>query len=235
MRQVRGGVWRTGAMVAGATLASGAVSGDPLAGQEPGQPLSARVQIELEHGSEGEQAAADQLRRLLDAYDVARWTWTERVRIDETAIPHSHPVLTLHTRSVGAGLDQLATYLHEQFHWWVDERSDAEGAAIAEFRELFPEVPVAANGGGGARDEYSTYLHLIVCDLEFQAMAALVGDARAREILASYRHYRWIYDQVLTDPRVREVNLRHGFDVGAGRAEGGGAGGGAGGEGGSLR
>jgi hypothetical protein len=178
----------------------------------PDTPLSGQVEITIEHDSEGERAAAAQLRELLDRYDIARWTFTDRVLIDETQIPHSHPVLTLHTRSVGRPEDQLATYVHEQFHWWVASRDAAEEAAVADFRQLFPDAP--AGGSEGGRDQYSTYLHLMVCDLEFQAMTILVGEERARQIMRSYRHYTWIYDRVLNDPRIREINLRHGFDVG---------------------
>jgi hypothetical protein len=189
-----------------------ALQGDPLVAQIA-PALSERVEIALENDSEAERAAAEQLRRIVDEFDVERWIWTYRVRIDETAVPHSHPVLTLHTRSLGDDHGQLATFVHEQFHWWMHTRPQAEAAAVAEFRELFPEVP--ERGAGGARDEYSTYLHLIVCDLELQAMTALIGEERARALMASYGHYTWIYETLLDDPRIREVNLRHGFDVAA--------------------
>jgi hypothetical protein len=105
----------------------------------------------------------------------------------------------------------LSTFLHEQLHWLEDARPDAYRAAMRELRERYPEVPTAAEGG--ARDEESTYRHLLVCDLEYQAMTALVGPDRARQTLARITHYAWIYDKVLNDPRVREVVLRNGFDV----------------------
>ena len=53
--------------------------------------------------------------------------------------------------------------------------------------------------------------NLVVCDLEYQAMTVLVGQARAREILAANRFYTWIYGRVLNDPRVRQVSVRHGL------------------------
>ncbi len=169
------------------------------------------LDITVEHDSPTERATVEQLRTVVDAHDAWRWTWTRRIHIDQTEIPHSHPVLTLHTRYVGDDASLLATYLHEQFHWWAVERQDAVEAAIADFRAIFPEVPVG--NGRGARDERSTYLHLIVCDLELQAVSSLIGDDAARELLASNRHYTWIYATVLDDARVREVNLRHGFDA----------------------
>lgn len=176
------------------------------------EPLGQRVEIALEHDSDGERATREQLREVLARYDVERWTVTERLRIAEDEIPHSHPVLTLHTRALGAPVQQLSTYLHEQFHWWVSEHPAQEEAAVAAFRGRFPDVP--AGGGQGGRDEYSTYLHLIVCDLEYQAMTELVGEAEARDMLAGWNHYTWIYDKVLNDAGVREINRANGFDVG---------------------
>jgi hypothetical protein len=181
----------------------------PLTGQDA--PLADRIEIILENDTERERDTAAQLREVLAEHEVERWTWTERIRIAAGEIPHSHPVLTLHTRALGNPIQQLATYLHEQFHWFVAANPEAEAAAIAAFRERFPEVP--AGGREGARDEYSTYLHLIVCDLEFQAMTARVGEAAARELLDSSNHYTWIYETVLTDSTVRDINREYGFDV----------------------
>jgi hypothetical protein len=77
------------------------------------------------------------------------------------------------------------------------------------FAEAYPNAP--SGGPAGARDLESTYRHLLVCDLEFQAMTVLVGEARAREVLSANRHYTWIYERVLNDPRVREIATAHGF------------------------
>ncbi len=56
------------------------------------------LKITLKNGADRERQTEEQLRRLLSEYDVARWTYTREIVIDESAIPHSHPVLTLHTR-----------------------------------------------------------------------------------------------------------------------------------------
>ena len=79
------------------------------------------------------------------------------------------------------------------------------------FEEIWPEAP----GGPPerARDRESTYRHLVVCDLEFQAMSELVGKEAARAIMESNTHYTWIYATVVNDPRVREVNTQHGMVV----------------------
>lgn len=167
--------------------------------------------IELEKESERSQRTRAQLERLLREYDLRPYIQTTRIVIEEGVIPHSHPVLTIHTRHLGDDLMLLSTFLHEQLHWLVAGRDSAEAGAIADFRQLYPEVPVGRPNG--ARDEYSTYLHLIVCDLEYQAMTNLVGREKARETLARINHYEWIYEQVLEAPQVREVNARWGFTL----------------------
>jgi hypothetical protein len=170
----------------------------------------AQLNVTLEHDSEGEQATRTQLLRLVEEQDVSSWLYTSDVHIDERSIPHSHPVLTLHTRHVDDDPMLLSTFVHEQFHWLEQgETLPAFRAAMADFERLFPEAP--GREGGGGRDVESTYRHLLVCDLEFQAMTKLVGESEARALLARITHYEWIYEQVLNDPRIREVNARHGF------------------------
>lgn len=173
------------------------------------------VWIGLANGLEAEAIMAAELRVLIREHDVEPWILTRKVLIDKEQIPHSHPVLTIHTRHVGEELELLATFVHEQLHW-LEEAPWLESfrAAMKDFEELFPEVPSSKDGG--ARDRRSTYRHLLVCDMELQALTTLVGQAAARETLAQATHYEWIYDVVLKDPRIREVALRHGFDVSEG-------------------
>jgi len=170
--------------------------------------------IETKNGTPEEEQAVLQLRRLVAEYEVERWLVTRDVLVDADAIPHSHPVLTVNTRYLENDPHQLTTLVHEQFHWWVLESQSDLAAAIREMEKAFPEVPVGQ--GRGARNKESTYLHLVVCDLEYGAMTQLVGANRAREVLEAQRHYTWIYDQVLNNPAVREINERHGMVVGDG-------------------
>jgi hypothetical protein len=199
------------------TLATVAVSVLPfLAVAQTREDAHPRVLwIGLANETEREAAMASELRALTRKYDLEPWMMTRTVLIDEKQIPHSHPILTIHTRHLGQEYELLATFIHEQLHWLEAEPGLAEfRAAMKDFRALFPDVP--SQSKGGARDEESTYRHLLVCDMEFQAMSALVDAATARKTLAAASHYRWVYDKVLNDSRVREVALRHGFDVSAG-------------------
>jgi hypothetical protein len=176
------------------------------------QAQTSDITIELKNGTQAESAARDQLRRLLKTYDLTPWLYTRSVMIDERSAPHSHPVLTVHTAYPDRDDALLATFLHEQMHWRVDERNDEKAkSAMAEFLQLFPEAP--GRTGGGARDQASTLLHLIVCDLELSVMTRLVGETRARAVLRSYTHYPWVYERVLSDPRIRAVNTKWGWVI----------------------
>ena len=170
-------------------------------------------EIRLKNGTEKEQQAKEQLERILQTYDgeINQWYYTYKIEIDENTIPFSHPTLTLNCSKLNDDLKQLATFLHEQLHWLEEEKKELREEAIAEYKQMFPEVPV--RGGQGGRNEYSTYLHLIVCDLEFQAMTKVVGEEKARQILSEWKYYRWIYDKVLNDERIRAMNIKYGFNL----------------------
>jgi hypothetical protein len=105
---------------------------------------------------------------LLHTYDLHTWLFTRDVLIQSGVIPHSHPVLTLNTRYVDDDTAQLATFVHEQLHWFLTDHVERAktNAALTELRALYPTVPTALPEG--AMGERSTYLHLIVCHLELQ-------------------------------------------------------------------
>ena len=163
---------------------------------EPGQTI-AEFLVETSGDTETEIQGKHQLEKLLAAYKLDPWVFTQHVIIEDEVIPHSHPVLTLNTSYLDDDTGQLATFLHEQIHWYLDTPEISTEAIMAELRERYPEVPVGK--GRGARSEYSTYLHLIVCWLELDALSHFVGERAARQSLSQNRHYRWIYAQVLEE------------------------------------
>lgn len=169
------------------------------------------VEIKTAHGSEGERRKAAQIQRLIDQYDLSKWTFTRTVIVDDKArISHSHPVLTLDVADLAYPDDvELAAYVHEQIHWLESGNPAKTEAAIAEFRQMYPDAP--KRGPEGARDEYSTYLHLLVCHLEFEAMKELVGEERARAAMQK-PYYRWVYRTVLADnEKIKDAVQRAGF------------------------
>jgi len=161
----------------------------------------ASLEITLKQGTPDEARTRDQLQRLLATYDLSPWIYTKSIVVDERAIPFSHPVLTIHTRHAKDDELLLSTFVHEQLHWFIAARPDETEQAIADLRKLFPSVP--AGGTAGARDEYSTYLHLLVCYLERQAVLRVLGELKTKQVVDFWAtdHYTWVYQTVISRSR----------------------------------
>jgi hypothetical protein len=126
------------------------------------------VELTLARGSAAERAVAASLTGLLSRYDLSPWEFTSSVLIDAAApFPHSHPVLTLNARNGGTFL--LGAHLHEQLHWFCTSRWAEASSVLEELRRRYPAMPVGLPEG--ARDEQSTYLHLLVCWQELAPLA----------------------------------------------------------------
>lgn len=176
-----------------------AQSGDDAVAVETMQALKAQE----------ETATAKQLEKLLEAYDLSRWTFTRRVRIEHGVIPHSHPVLTLSAREASDD-NLLATYVHEQIHWYLAGQADAMDAIRAALAERYGELPVGYPDG--ARDADSNYRHLVVNTLEYRALEELIGRERADAVFGGYRHYRRLYDIVQNEiEEIEAVMAAHGL------------------------
>lgn len=162
-----------------------------------------KIEISLKNNTQAEIKTKEQLLKLLKNYDLSKWTFTNAILIDEKSIPHSHPVLTLHTRHLKDDELLLSTYVHEQLHWFLTQKDKETTAAKKDLRGLFPKVPTGFPQGSD--DEDSTYLHLIVCYLEYRADKQLLGELRARQVMEfwSADHYTWVYKTI----------LERGFDI----------------------
>ena len=60
-----------------------------------GQPA---IKIDLAHGTERERQTKTLLEQVLASYDLSKYTFTRHVVIEERAINHAFPVLTLNVR-----------------------------------------------------------------------------------------------------------------------------------------
>ena len=172
------------------------------------------IDIQLAHNSPAEQQTKAQLERLLKQYDTSKYTFTKKVVIDDSAIPHSDPVLTLHTRHRQQDDELLSTYVHEQLHWYLESKKQQTDAAEKELAQLYPNPPVG--GREGSRTLQSDYLHLIVCKLEWDADRQLLGDERAKAVMDFWAqdHYTWVYQTVLADPdKIEEIIKRNNLDL----------------------
>jgi hypothetical protein len=171
------------------------------------------AQIELASGSDSEQRLQRRLSKLLARYGprLGRWQFTDRVVLDDKSISHSHPVLTIGARTKGARTDAglLAVYLHEQIHWFLNEHPVRLRRALRDLRARYPQVRVGAKDGG-ATDEESTYLHLLVCTLEYDALRGMIGKASSTRLLSSKPYYEWIYKTVVRDfEEIRHLCIFH--------------------------
>jgi len=157
------------------------------------------ITVELKTGSKTESLTKAQLEKLLSVYDLSKYTFTRTVLIEDKAIPHSDPVLTLSTRYLDSDDKLLTAYIHEQLHWYLDAHPRETQQAETELRKLYPSVPVGYPDG--AKDEESTYLHLIDCYLEVKADENFLGPERAAALLHFLEndHYRWVYRMVGRD------------------------------------
>lgn len=163
--------------------------------------MTPAVNITLKNDTPAETRARTALLALLARHDLTGWIFTNTVEVDETAWPHSHPVLTLNAQHTDNEAMFLAEFLHEQLHWFEEEHSEDRDRAIMETAHYYPSVPSARPEGAG--DEGSTRLHLLVCYLEYQALKRLQGNKRARQTITalSRHHYCWVYRTVLRDER----------------------------------
>lgn len=179
--------------------------------QGTAQAGSTDFSLRLARGTTAEKAAAVQLRRLIDQYDVSRLSFTYSIMINEYDAPHSFPVLTLNAVYLKDDASALSTFLHEQLHWYGLVNQTAVDAAITDLKALYPTVPVG--NGEGASDEYSTYVHLIVGLQEYDATASYLGRTEAKRVIMGKRHYKWIYNAVIENAdAIRAILHKHGLD-----------------------
>lgn len=191
----------------------GCTAASPRAAAVSATPKARWPTITLKHGGAQELATRRQLEHLFTQYDVTPWLFTSVLEIDDEATPHSHPVLTLSTRHVQDDLLLLATFVHEQSHWYFEARPDATHAAMAELEASFPDLPVGFPDG--AVDHGSNYLHLCVIPFEYQGLRRLVGELQARQVLEFWTgdHYRVLYRTVLDHYRqIMTVVRSHGLE-----------------------
>jgi hypothetical protein len=172
----------------------------------------AGITIDLVRGTEREKHTKQTLEQVLATYDLKKYTFTRRVVIEEGAVNHAFPVLTLNARFAAAPDELLTSYVHEQLHWHLRDRLPQQQAAIGELRKMYPQAPVGLPAA--AENAYSTYGHLVTCYLEILAARELLGTERASAAIKNKGNYTWIYATVLRDEKqIAAVVDRHGLRV----------------------
>jgi hypothetical protein len=155
------------------------------------------IDIQTSRHSAREFQEKMELEQLLKKYDVSKYTFTRTIVIDERAMNHAFPVLTLNVHYLGSDDELLSSFLHEQLHWYLAQHRFAMEDAMRQLKVMYPRVPVGLPES--ADTESSTYNHLIDCYLEIQADRQLIGPERTARVIRSKPWYTWIYKTILRD------------------------------------
>jgi hypothetical protein len=170
------------------------------------------LKIKTKNGLPGEEQRKEQMEHLAQQYDLKKYTITREILIERGAMNHSHPILTLNLRFLDNDDLALSAYVHEQAHWLLTDRYRMDNPALfADLHLTFPNLEIRVPEGDG--ELRSSYFHIAVCLLEWQAMEELVGPERARKVLEWKQrdHYKAIYSMVLDQRgQVEGVLNRHG-------------------------
>ena len=135
---------------------------------------------------------------ILDSFNLEPYIYTKKVRVMDGVIPHSHPLLTIHTDD--DTIDKLlSTFIHEQLHWYILSKWDESEKAIERIKDKYPSVPYRFPAGSGSLS--GTYNHLLINFLEYDILIKLLGKERARSQIEYLKghHYKWIYRTVEND------------------------------------
>jgi len=173
-----------------------------------------KLNIRTKNGLPMEEQRKQQMERLAKHYDLSKYTITRDIVIERGAINHSSSVLTLNLRFLNNDDLALSAYVHEQGHWYLMERHGAENPRLFEdLQQAFPNLDYRVPQGDG--ELRSSYFHIAVCMLEWQAMEGLVGAERARKVIEwkLRDHYTAIYALLLNQrPHVESVLNRDGVE-----------------------
>jgi hypothetical protein len=157
-----------------------------------------KLNIKTKHGLPMEEQRKEQMERLAKQHDLKKYTITRGIMIERGAMNHSYPVLTLNLRFLDNDDLALSAYVHEQGHWVLMERHRGENPGLFEdLQRTFPNMETRVPEGDG--ELRSSYFHIAVCMLEWQAMEELVGLERARKVIEWKQgdHYKAIYATLL--------------------------------------
>lgn len=165
---------------------------------KPKPSSDAPMSISTHENTEAEKDIKKRLEALLHKHNLEKYIYTKEVKIHAGMIPHSHPVLTLNTNFENDTY-LLSTFLHEQMHWYsLSKEYDTEALGNT-ILEMYPEVPTALPEGGGSAQ--GTYLHILICYLEYHTLSQVIGKEAAKEHMEFMiqKHYTWIYKTILKD------------------------------------
>ena len=153
-----------------------------LAGHPPAaagnQPL---LDLHTKGGTRCEEQTRQAIEHLAKTYNLAKYTITRDIMIEQGAAPHSYPELTMNCRFLSDDDLLLAQYVHEQGQRVLMERHHGQMQQLfGDLQRLVPKLPAEPAQGDAKR---GTYLRLAVIMLEWQGLEDLVGAQRARHVM----------------------------------------------------
>jgi hypothetical protein len=174
---------------------------------QPKPPAEMPVTINTHSTTTAEKEIKSRLEALLNKHALEPYLYTKDIKIQADIIPHSHPTLTLNT-DFASDTHLLSTFLHEQMHWYSLSKDYDEEAMGREIFQLYPEVPADLPVGAGSTQ--STYLHILICYLEYHTLSRVLGKEAAREHMEymSQQYYTWVYETILKDEAQLEAIFR---------------------------
>jgi hypothetical protein len=167
-----------------------------------------KLKIVLKSSTPLEQRKKEQIERLAAKYDLKKFTLTTDIAIEQGAVAHSKPVLTLNGRFLGDDDRALSQYVHEQGHWVLGRHQRDLPDLYRQLTSAFPSIPTQPpEGSGGVQD---SYFHLAVIMLEWQALEELTGAERAIAVerFKQTDHYTALYRIVLENRSKIEAILK---------------------------
>jgi len=170
-----------------------------------------KLNIRLAHGYVEEMKKRQQIERLAEHYDLSKYTITRDLVIEERAINHAAPVLTLNLLFLDNDDRALGVYVHEQGHWVLMTRHRNQTRDMfEELTKLYPNIRIDPPYGDGNRR--TSYMHLPVIMLEWQALEDLLGVARARAVMKRANNYTDLFATVI-DHRPQMEDFLKRYDV----------------------
>jgi hypothetical protein len=116
------------------------------------------LHIKLKHNSPVEERKKEQIERLAQGYDLKKFTLTKNILIEQGAINHSKPTLTLNPGNLLNDDRALGVYIHEQGHWLLGDHQREIRNLYQDLVRNFPGIPAKPpEGSGSVQDSYSTW------------------------------------------------------------------------------
>ncbi len=148
--------------------------------------------IDMEEANARAAETQEVLRALRTKYDLARFEFTQTVRIAPLEQPHSHPVLTIgpsHNRNEEMF---IGNYVNQQAkRYLLDHRALQVDQALEKLAVLYPRRPSPKQGW--SEDRADMHLNLISCRIELDVLIDLFGGSIARKRVETAGLRRWCY------------------------------------------